>query len=125
MTDLSHQWGSDLSLGPTGDLALASGSEEGQQRILRRLLTNPLDYIWQPQYGAGLASFVGEPADSLRIRARVRGQISREPAVARSPEPNISVEIPASGTGASIYLHILYSDAATGHPQLLDLPLGA
>lgn len=55
MPDLSHQWGSDLLIGPTGDLATASGTELGQQRVLRRLLTNASDYIWHLGYGAGLA----------------------------------------------------------------------
>ena len=57
MSDISHQWGSDLSIGPTGDFALVSGAILGQQRVLRRLLTNPGDYIWHPDYGAGLAEF--------------------------------------------------------------------
>jgi hypothetical protein len=47
MSDLAHQWGSDLEFGPTGDLAVLGGSALGQQRVLRRLLTSPLDYIWQ------------------------------------------------------------------------------
>ncbi len=55
MYDLSHQWGDDLTVGPTGDMALVTGSVFGQQRVLRRLMTNPGDYIWQLDYGAGLA----------------------------------------------------------------------
>ena len=46
MLDISHYWGEDLGIGPTGDLGLAAGSPQVQQRILRRLLTNPGDYIW-------------------------------------------------------------------------------
>ena len=48
MPDLSHEFGADLLAGPTGDLAVAAGAGLGRQRVLRRLLTNPGDYIWQP-----------------------------------------------------------------------------
>ena len=41
MVDLALQFGGDLAVGPTGDLELADGSVLTQQRVLRRLLTNP------------------------------------------------------------------------------------
>ena len=53
-----------LRAGAAGDLAPAAGTLRGQQRVLRRLLTNPGDYIWQPGYGAGLGQFVGKPASA-------------------------------------------------------------
>ena len=31
----------------SGDISVVSGPLLGQQRVLRRLLTNPGDYIWQ------------------------------------------------------------------------------
>src|SRR5690348_5829553 len=99
MADISHQWGSDLTVGPTGDLASVSGPLLGQQRVLRRLLTSPGDYIWQPDYGAGLARFIGQPVNALQIRAVVRSQIFKEAEVARSPEPVIDVQ--ASPDGAT------------------------
>lgn len=120
MPDLSHQWGSDLGTGPTGDLATASGSLLGQQRVLRRLLTAPGEYIWQPDYGAGLAQFIGQPADALRISAVVRSQIFKEPAVARAPEPIIDVESSPSGAVGTVYVHIRYVDAPTGETQILS-----
>lgn len=115
--DISHQWGSDLMVGATGDLAGVSGSELGAQRVLRRLLTNPGDYIWHPTYGAGLARFVGSPANALQIRALVRAQIFQEAAVARVPEPVISV---ASDNAGAVYLDIRYVDADTGEIQALS-----
>ena len=63
MPDISHQFSADLSLSPTGDLATITAPQLTQQRVLRRLLTNPGDYIWHPSYGAGLAAFVGQPAN--------------------------------------------------------------
>ena len=117
MPDVSQLWGSDLSLSPTGDLALASGSMLGQQRVLRRLLTNPGEYIWQPSYGAGLAQFIGGPANALQIRAVIRSQIFKESTVARTPEPVIDV-VPSSGDGG-VYVHIRYVDSGSGQTQTL------
>jgi phage baseplate assembly protein W len=118
--DLSHQWASDLSIGPTGDLALVSGSILGQQRVLRRLMTNPGDYIWQLGYGAGLGQFIGQPTNASQIQAVIRSQIFKEAAVARTPEPVISVQAdPTSGAG-TVYVQIRYVDAATGQTQVLS-----
>lgn len=116
--DISHQWGSDLAVGPTGDLAAASGSALGVQRVLRRLLTNPGDYIWRLGYGTGLGRFVGQPANALQIGALVRAQIFQEAAVAREPEPVTAVN--ASQTG-EVWLEIRYADADTGGTQMLSL----
>lgn len=121
MADAWHQWGSDLTVGPTGDIAVVSGTLLGQQRVLRRLLTNPGDYIWQLDYGAGLAGFVGQPANELQIRAVVRSQIFRESAVARTPEPVIDVSVEDDGT---VYVDIRYADADTGQTQVLSFSVG-
>ena len=39
MFDLFHEWGSDLAIGSTGDIALVADSDATQQRVYRRLLT--------------------------------------------------------------------------------------
>ena len=117
MADIAHVWGSDLLTGPTGDFAIVTGSVLGQQRVLRRLLTNPGDYIWQPGYGAGLARFIGQPGNATRIQAVVRSQIFLESAVARTPEPVIDVQ--GDDTGV-VYVHIRYVDADTGQTQILS-----
>jgi hypothetical protein len=119
MPDLSHQWGSDLSLGPTGDLALAFGLDEGRQRVLRRLLTNPADYLWQPPYGAGLPQKIGQPATVAGIAGLIRGQMGLEPAVARVPEPAIAVAALNNGLSATI----AYTDSTTGSAVTLSFDL--
>lgn len=121
MPDIWHQWGSDLTVGPTGDIASVAGTLLGQQRVLRRLLTNPSDYIWQLGYGAGLARFVGQPANPLQIRAVIRSQIFHEAMVARTPEPTI--EVASDDTGA-VYVDIRYVDAGTGQTQVLSFSVG-
>jgi phage baseplate assembly protein W len=121
MPDVFHQFGSDLVAGATGDIALASGTVAGQQRVLRRLLTNPGDYIWQPTYGAGLGQFVGTPVSPAQIRAVIRSQIFKEAAVARTPEPIVDV---SSDPGGTFYVHLRYSDAASGATQMLSFSVG-
>lgn len=125
MPDLSQQWGSDLVVGNTGDLATATGSALGQQRVLRRLLTNPGDYIWQPDYGAGLARFIGQPANILQIRALIRSQIFKEASVARTPEPLIEVSISPAGAAGTVYVYIRYQDAQSGQTQALSFFVGS
>ena len=120
MPDLSQLWGGDVQLGTTGDLATASGTALTQQRILRRLLTNPGDYIWQPSYGAGLPRFVGTPAVESTIEAVIRGQMALEPSVAQTPEAAIEVRADFSG---SVYVHIRYVDASSGGTQALSFSL--
>jgi phage baseplate assembly protein W len=122
MPDLFHFYGSDLVVGPGGDLATADSTQFGQQRVLRRLLTNPGDYLWNPTYGAGLAQFVGQPANAARIRSVIRGQIFQENAVARSPEPAIDVTADDIGT---VTVQIRYADSATGETQVLSFTVGA
>jgi len=120
--DIAHQWGADLQAGATGDLALVDGAARTQQRLLRRLLTNPGDYIWQPDYGAGLARFIGQPVDEARIRAAIRGQMLREAAVARTPEPAIELRAAPDGT---VFVQIRYVDAPSGRTELLSFNLEA
>ena len=119
MSDLSHLWGSDLALGPTGDLALAFGTDEGRQRVLRRLLTNPGDYLWQPTYGAGLPQKIGAPFAVAPISALIRTQMALEPAVVRNPEPAVTVTEVTNGLSATI----AYIDAATDQPASLSFSL--
>ena len=94
---------------------------EAAQRVLRRLLTNPGDYLWALLYGAGLAQFVGQPASAARIHSVVRGQIFQEQAVARSPEPVIAVSADATGT---VSVQIRYADSTTATTQALGFTVG-
>jgi phage baseplate assembly protein W len=121
MADISHIFGSDISLGPTGDLAFVSVPAVTLQRLLRRLLTNPGAYFWNVDYGSGLPAMVGTPANLQAITAIVRSQLSKESAVSQSPAPTVSVGTDNNGT---VSLSIAYADAATGQTQVLSVPLG-
>jgi len=121
VADAAHDFGSDLTVGPTGDLAVVTGTLEGQQRVLRRLMTNPGAYIWQLPYGAGLARFLGQPISAARIAAVTRGQMFQEAAVARDPAPSIEVLTQTNGV---VTESIQYIDADTGDPVPLTVPIG-
>ena len=120
MSDLFHQWGTDLVPAASGDLLLVQGGALSVQRLLRRLLTNLNDYIWQPQYGAGLGGFVGQPVAAAQIAAVIRSQIFKEASVARSREPVIEVSI---NSPSEVYVQVTYTEAASGQPQILSFSL--
>lgn len=124
INDLAHNWGGDLATGPTGDLYPASGTLRGQQRVLRRLLTNPGDYIAHPTYGAGLPAWVGQPLDVAKITALIRSQILLEDAVAHDPAPVISVrQLATDLTGLAV--RISYNDATVNLPVVLSFNVTA
>lgn len=113
MLDLVHGWGSDLAVNSSGDLALSGASVTVSQRVFRRLLTNSGDYLWNLDYGGGLAQFVGTPTQSAEIEAVVRTQLGLEAAVATVPPPQVSARVadPANGY---VVANISYADANSG-----------
>lgn len=123
MTDVTHQWGGDLEVSPTGDIRVGSVDEVTTQRILRRLLTAPGQYIWQLPYGAGLGRLVGVPADVSRIRAIVAVQLGLETAVASEPRPFISARPASSGSPGTMVVEIRYRNVQSGQEQTATLPM--
>lgn len=119
MADLSHVMGNDLILTASGDLATVAGADATRQRVLRRLLTNPGDYIWQLTYGGGLARFVSQAAPSLRIAATIRRQMRLERGVGTLPAPTVAVSADALGT---LTARVAYADQ-DGTPASLSVPV--
>jgi phage baseplate assembly protein W len=120
MADLALQFGGDLAVGPTGDLVVAEGAILTQQRVLRRLLTNPGDYIWQLNYGAGLGRFVGQPGAPAAIAGIARTQLLQETGVSVTPAPVIKAKAMNDGT---VTLSLSYADAANGQSSVLTFSL--
>lgn len=116
MNDLYQYFSQDIAVSSTGDFQTVDGVTRGQQRVLRRLLTNPGDYIFHPEYGAGLPKMVGETLDIQKIKALIRGQILLEPSVAKTPEPEIEVT-PISG---GLSCAIRYADAISQESVVLS-----
>ncbi len=114
--DLYHYIGGDLSINADGSLRVAKDTDLGQQRVLRRLLTNPGDYIWHQDYGAGLPRSVGSITDIAQIKALIRQHMFLEPAVSRTPDPIINVTAIADG----VSVDIKYNDANYNQPVVLQ-----
>jgi hypothetical protein len=102
LQDVGHYWGSDTQLTPTGDLARADNLARSQQRVLRRLMTNPGDYYWHPTYGAGLPAKIGQILDLAEIRAVIRTQMQLEASVSKA-DP-IRVDVAQISDGVSVAL---------------------
>lgn len=121
MADASLVWGGDLAVTPAGDLSMSDGSALGQQRVMRRLMTNALDYTWNPLYGGGLGQFVGSVASARTIEGAIRAQLYAEAAVSHQPEPSVSTNPLPDG---SVYVNILYADAPSLAAQTLTFSVG-
>lgn len=121
--DIQHLWGTDALTSPTGDLGIATDATRSQQRVIRRLLTNPLDangppdYAMHPDYGAGLPRYVGANVDLAKMRALIRGQMLLEDSVAKTPQPQITLTQP-DPTTLSVYIR--YTIASSGSPATLS-----
>ncbi len=122
MADLQLAWGGDLTVAPGGDLLLSDGDALATERVLRRLLTNPGDVVFHADYGAGLASFVGQPAAPQRIAALIAAQAVQEAAVARLPTPQVNVTSTQDGTLTAV---LQYTSALTGAGQQLTVQPGS
>ena len=114
--DASHYFTGDLGLGATGDLLVAGGLVESEQRVLRRLLTNPGDYPWQLRYGAGLPSYIGATLDAAAMTSLTTSQMYLEPGVAHNPQPAIALQAVPGG----IATQITYTEAESGASVPLD-----
>lgn len=116
MTDAAHFFGADLAISAGGDLLTADGLTESQQRVLRRLLTNQRDYLWEPLYGAGLPSYIGLPLDEAEVSALIKAQMYLEADVSHDPEPQVSLQAIPNGVSA----RIAYTSVENGEPVLLS-----
>ena len=123
MYDIFLEWGSDLVAGSGGDIALSTGPATISQRVCRRLLTNPGDYIWNLGYGGGLGQFVGIPAQAPTIEAVVRAQLLLDRAVPSTPAPLVSARLNDTANGY-VTATITYADPATLAPILFTVSAG-
>jgi phage baseplate assembly protein W len=123
MFDIFHNCGEDLKVGNGGDLALSGGTDVINQRVLRRLLTNPGDYIWNLNYGGGLATFVGQPFNPREIEAVISTQLLEESAIPTSPVPRI-VAMTTDVAQGGVAVNITYADPGASAPVTLNFTVG-
>src|SRR5579884_3074560 len=115
MADVGHYFSGDLQLGAAGDLLAVDSFLESNQRILRRLLTNAGDYLWQPKYGAGLPARIGAPRDDAETESLIRAQMYLEQSVSQSPVPQIA----ASPIPNGLDVKIRYVEVDSNQPTTL------
>jgi hypothetical protein len=116
--EVSHYFGSDILTSVNGDLQSVDVLTLSNQRILRRLLTNPGAYIWHLDYGAGLPAYIGQTLSNSKIQeiiGIIRNQIFLETSVSQIPAPIITITPITDG----IYCSIQYTEATTQTLQLL------
>lgn len=121
MADLfvtNNGWFGDLQLTPSGDLQTVDGSLQGQQRVIRRVLTSPQALVFHPTYGFGLPLRIGQSLPASTLTGLLRAQMFQENAVSQSPPPTVTVQETPVGSG-QIYANVSYSDAQSGAPMLL------
>src|SRR6201999_2397048 len=97
-----------------------TGSQIINQRICRRLLTNPGDYIWNLNYGGGLGQFLGVPANNADIEAVILNQLHLETAVPTTPTPQVTTTI-ADVANGYVVANITYADANTQQSVTLNV----
>jgi hypothetical protein len=116
MPDAFHYFSGDLQFGSNGDLQTVDSVQESQQRILRRLLTNPEDYIWQPTYGAGLPAQIGQTTNEAAIESLVTTQMYLEASVVQTPPPQVEFDFFLNGINCSIQ----YIESDSNQPTTLS-----
>ena len=118
--DISHLYGNDLSLSITGDILLSTGTQLGQEKVLRDLLTNPGDDMNHLDRGAGVSSNIFEPVDLQRIQTVIMGQMRKETYVDQSQPITVVASILHDNT--TVNAQITYVDYETGVTSVLDVP---
>jgi len=128
MPDIDHVWGSDISTGPTGDLAVVDGTSLGIERIVRRLMTRGStlasvnsdatvgEMIFHPSYGGGIPQRIGGALNLNLLTSVIKSQIAKEASVAKLPLPIITLTPFLNG----VSIHISYNDAVTGTQRQLS-----
>lgn len=112
MIDIYHWIGGDLAKSASGGIQETSGVELLRQRLARRFITNPGDYIQHPEYGGGIPRYIGKLASINEIKAVVLGQVLLEEKVSRATQPIVTIS-QISGTG-SVTIDVTCSFADTG-----------
>lgn len=115
MIAIGARWKGDLQISCTGDIGVNTMDVEIQQRLIRRILTNPGDYIWHAAYGAGLGRFVGLPYVTDNVQSVIYQQINLESLVSKTPAPSVSFG--KSGVGTTIFDFVTIQYSQNGYPD--------
>lgn len=109
--DLLLEFGGDLVLTANGSIQTATGWDQVRERILRNLITNPLqtlpsgritqpDYIFHVDYGFGAGSLVGQDVTVgflEDLQSRIQTACSNDVAVDSSVPASVKFQEPSPG----------------------------
>lgn len=130
LSDVSHWYGGDLQSTNSGDLQTVSGTVRGEQRVFRRLMTNPAtdtlpaDDPFDPTYGGGLPRMIGKRLDIPKAQAQCLAQMLLEDCVAKTPTPQVTLtQSPSDFT--SINVVVAYNDQPSNEPVVLSFTVGS
>jgi hypothetical protein len=121
---ITCRWGEDLSVGASGDIGFALVQAEVQQRLVRRLLTNPGEYVWHVDYGAGLGGYVGERYSPGLIEGAVLNGLQLEALVAGTPAPLVQTSLSVTGPFSTISVAVQYQVVGASTQDFIALNLG-
>lgn len=96
MFDISWQYGEDIQTTIQGDFQPVGGIAQTNQRVAKRLLTNPGAVLHHPDYGVGLPKWIGSALSEQRYRsleADIRQALGLEASVAKTPRPTINFQL--------------------------------
>lgn len=119
MPDISHLYGSDLTVSSSGDVQLSSGTQLGEEKILRRLIMSPGDDINHLEEGAGLARALGSPTNENNLKAIIYAQMREETVVSQVDPVNVTV---ANYGNGQVSVLVQYVDAVSGATATLEIP---
>jgi phage baseplate assembly protein W len=119
MPDVAHTFGNDLQASANGDLLTSDSLQLSQEMVLRRLLTNPGDYIWHADYGAGLPAMVGKPIDVPTVTSIIQAQMNLEASVDRTQPQTIEVSAIPNG----MFVNIKYIETDSQQTATLSFPV--
>lgn len=116
-------YGGDILLTPARSIAVATGVDGVNQRILRRVISAAGNYLWHPKEGVGAGKDVGAVPNQQtlsRIKARINGAVLYDDDVAKSPAPMITFDTKIANL---LSVTIKYTYAPTGQLQTLSFNL--
>lgn len=121
MSEIYHRFGQALQLDANGGLLMVAGTEQGREKIVRRLLTNTGDLLGNINYGAGVNQYIGSTIDPLQIQASIKSQMKAETIVQQSPAPRVGLtEDLATGL---VMATITYVDNTTLEQSTARIPI--
>jgi hypothetical protein len=112
-------------VGPSGDLLTAPQAAEVNNRVIRRLLTNPGEYIWHSEYGGAVGRYVGEPFSPGIIEGTILSQLQLEYLVASNPSPEVRMTKSSPNTFSTTSVVIEFQVLGAQSSGIVSLDLGS